>query len=300
MLGALGTVAFALSSSPLALALTAFVGMLNGMGRDRGAALVLEQAACCPRRRPMPAARSAIARYNAAVRTSAMRSARCWRRLPSLLAALGDATGRGGYRVALFLCAALLPRPGAALPALCARRHRDGRAARARPLSPRSRGLLIRLSALFGIDSLAGGFLDHHACSPTSSSRASPSPAVAIGLPVLRRAPAQRLLALGAAWLATRIGLVNTMVFTHIPSSLLLVTVAFAPSFGVAAVLFLLREGLVEMDVPTRQSYVLAVVRPEERTYRLGRHAPRAPGGWAVAPGFAGWLMQAGSLAGRS
>ena len=55
---------------------------------------------------------------------------------------------------------------------------------------------------------------------------------------------------LGAAWLATRIGLVNTMVFTHIPSSLLLVTVAFAPSFPVAALLFLLREGLVEMDVP--------------------------------------------------
>jgi hypothetical protein len=50
------------------------------------------------------------------------------------------------------------------------------------------------------------------------------------------------------------------MVFTHIPSSLLLVTVAIAPSFPIAAVLFVLREGLVEMDVPTRQSYVFAVV----------------------------------------
>jgi predicted MFS family arabinose efflux permease len=65
--------------------------------------------------------------------------------------------------------------------------------------------------------------------------------------------------------LARRIGLVNTMVFTHAPSSLLLVTVAFAPSFAVAAGLFLAREGLVEMDVPTRQSYVMALVRPEER-----------------------------------
>ena len=83
---------------------------------------------------------------------------------------------------------------------------------------------------------------------------------------------------LGAAWLARRIGLVNTMVFTHIPSSLLLVTVAFAPSFPVAAVLFLLREGLVEMDVPTRQSYVLAVVEPEERTVVVRHHEPRAPG----------------------
>ena len=84
----------------------------------------------------------------------------------------------------------------------------------------------------------------------------------------------------------------NTMVFTHIPSSLLLVTVAFAPNFWVAAVLFLLREGLVEMDVPTRQSYVMAVVRPEERTFASGvTHLVRL-GGWAVAPSFAGFLMQ--------
>jgi MFS family permease len=97
---------------------------------------------------------------------------------------------------------------------------------------------------------------------------------------------------LGAAWLAKRIGLVNTMVFTHIPSSLLLVTVAFAPNFWVAAVLFLLREGLVEMDVPTRQSYVMAMVRPEERTFASGvTHLVRL-GGWAVAPSFAGFLMQ--------
>jgi MFS family permease len=99
-----------------------------------------------------------------------------------------------------------------------------------------------------------------------------------------------------AAWLARRIGLVNTMVFTHIPSSLLLVTVAFAPSFGVAAVLFLLREGLVEMDVPTRQSYVMAVVPPEDRTVASGvTHIVRTAG-WAVAPSIAGVFMQRLSL----
>jgi predicted MFS family arabinose efflux permease len=97
---------------------------------------------------------------------------------------------------------------------------------------------------------------------------------------------------LGAAWLAARIGLVNTMVFTHIPSSLLLMTVPFAPSFPVAAVLFLLREGLVEMDVPTRQSYVMAVVRPDERTFASGvTHLVRLVG-WAAAPAFAGLLMR--------
>jgi MFS family permease len=96
---------------------------------------------------------------------------------------------------------------------------------------------------------------------------------------------------LGAAWLARRIGLVNTMVFTHIPSSLLLVTVAFAPSFPVAAALFLVREGLVEMDVPTRQSYVLAVVEPAERTVVSGITTLVRLAAWAVAPAFAGLLM---------
>jgi hypothetical protein len=74
----------------------------------------------------------------------------------------------------------------------------------------------------------------------------------------------------GAAWLARRIGQVNTMVWTHVPSSALLVAVAFTPTFWVAVVIYLLRESLVEMDVPTRQSYVMAVVRPEERTAASG------------------------------
>jgi predicted MFS family arabinose efflux permease len=86
------------------------------------------------------------------------------------------------------------------------------------------------------------------------------------------------------------------MVFTHIPSSLLLVTVAWAPSFAVASVLFLLREGLVEMDVPTRQSYVMAIFRPEERTFASGvTHLVRM-GAWSVAPSFAGLMMQGMSM----
>ena len=74
-------------------------------------------------------------------------------------------------------------------------------------------------------------------------------------------------------------------------------TVPFAPSFAVAATLFLLRESLVEMDVPTRQSYVMAMVQPEERTLASGvTHLVRM-GGWAVAPFFAGFLMQGLALA---
>ena len=97
---------------------------------------------------------------------------------------------------------------------------------------------------------------------------------------------------LGAAWLARRIGLVNTMVFTHLPSSLFLVAAAFAPSLKVAVVLFLCREALVEMDVPTRQSYVAAVVLPNERTFASGITNLARNIFWAVGSSVAGFLMQ--------
>ena len=96
---------------------------------------------------------------------------------------------------------------------------------------------------------------------------------------------------LAAAWLAKRIGLVNTMVFTHIPSSFLLITVAFVPDFPLAAALFLLREGLVEMDVPTRQSYVMAVVAAHERTAAAGVTALVRMGGWSAGAFLTAPLM---------
>ncbi len=97
---------------------------------------------------------------------------------------------------------------------------------------------------------------------------------------------------LGAAWLARRIGLVNTMVFTHLPSSLFLMAVPFAPSLKWAVLLFLCREALVEMDVPTRQSYVAALVKPSERTFASGVTNLARNLFWAVGSGVAGLLMQ--------
>jgi predicted MFS family arabinose efflux permease len=87
------------------------------------------------------------------------------------------------------------------------------------------------------------------------------------------------------------------MVFTHIPASLLLLVIPFAPTFSVAAALFLVRELLVEMDVPTRSSYVMAVVRPEERAFASGVTQLVRMCGWAAGPFLAGLLMQGGSLA---
>ena len=162
-------------------------------------------------------------------------------------------------------------------------------------VSSKTRTILTKISALFAVDALAGGFLTTAMLSYFFFERFGATEAVIGGLffgARLMNAASH----LGAAWLAKRIGLVNTMVFTHIPSSLLLVTVAFAPSFEVAALLFLLREGLVEMDVPTRQSYVLAVVEPEARTFASGVTNLVRLSAWAVAPALAGAMMTGGSL----
>jgi hypothetical protein len=162
-------------------------------------------------------------------------------------------------------------------------------------ISPASRKIVTRVSSLFALDGLGGGFLTSALLSYFFYVRFGVREE-GIGLLFFGARILNAISHLGAAWLSRRIGLVNTMVFTHIPSSLLLVTVPFAPSFGIAAVLFRIREGLVEMDVPTRQSYVMAVVRPEERTAASGvTHLVRL-GAWAVAPAFAGLFMRGGSL----
>src|SRR5262249_21539899 len=94
-----------------------------------------------------------------------------------------------------------------------------------------------------------------------------------------------------AAWLAARIGLINTMVFTHIPSSGFLVLAAFSPNVWVALALLLIRSALSQMDVPTRTSYVMAVVTPAERTAAASVTAVPRSLASAISPTFAGMLL---------
>ena len=291
LLGAAGGLGAALVDSPLAMAAAAFVGILNGMGRDRGAALVLEQA-ILPATVDDAGRTGAFARYNLLTDIGHALGA-LLAAAPTLLAALGvDETQ--AFRGMFLLYAGLLA-AGAPLALALSPAAETGAGPR-QSVSPESRKIVLKISALFAIDSIAGGFLGSALLSYFFFERFAVS-AAWIGSLFFAARVLNALSHLGAAWLAARIGLVNTMVFTHIPSSVLLASVAFAPNFGVAALLFLLREGLVEMDVPTRQSYVMAVVAPEERTWASGvTHLVRL-GGWAVAPAFAGWLMQAAALA---
>lgn len=291
-LSVVGTAAFALTSHPVVFAVAAFVGMLNGMGRDRGAALVLEQAA-------LPSTTGDADRTRViAVYTMLQDLGHAFGALlagtPALLARGASADGAIPQRATLLGCAAL----GVVVSALYLRLGHvieQGAASPGRAPSRRSRAILLRLSALFAIDGLGGGFITTAMLSYFFFERFGVNEGV-VGALFFGARLMNAVSHVGAAWLAKRVGLVNTMVFTHIPSSLLLVTVAFAPSFAVAAALFLLREGLVEMDVPTRQSYVLAVVAPEERTLASGVTNLVRVGAWAVAPLLAGLTTSPRSL----
>jgi len=295
LLMAAGGAVVALANGFWTIAIAAFIGMVNGMGRDRGAGLVIEQAVL-PATVPDQRRTRAFALYNV-FQDAGHAFGALLASAPSLLARAGIAEARGlTATMLLYAVLALAPLPfvWGLSAAVEARAGGPGAAPRVR-LSPETRRILTRISALFGIDSLAGGFLTTALLAYFFHHRFGAGPG-AIGALFFGARVANALSHLAAAWLAPRIGLVNTMVFTHIPSSLLLVTVAFAPNFPVAAALFLLREGLVEMDVPTRQSYVMAVVRPEERTVASGiTHLVRL-GAWAVAPAFAGLFMSGTAL----
>jgi MFS family permease len=292
LLGAAGGLAAAAASSTLIVGLAAFVGMINGQGRDRGPALVLEQA-MLPATTDDAGRTRAFAWYNL-LQDIGHALGSLLAGLPALLRQAGGVGELASFQwsvaayAALFLGAVVLY----ARLSLAVEAPASGQPM---PLSPASRRVLWRISSLFALDSVAGGFIGSALLSYFFFERFGAGELVIAGLFFAARL-ANAISHLAAAWLAVRIGLVNTMVFTHIPSSLLLVTVAVAPNFWVAAALFLLREGLVEMDVPTRQSYVMAVVRPEERTFASGvTHLVRL-GGWAVAPAFAGLLMQGVAL----
>jgi MFS family permease len=157
------------------------------------------------------------------------------------------------------------------------------------PLGP-SRGVVYKLAALFSLDAFAGGFVVQSLMALWLFERFELSIAAtslfffwagvlsAFSYPI-------------AAWLAGRIGLVNTMVFTHIPSSICLILAAFASNLTLALGLLLVRSALSQMDVPTRTSYVMAVVTPAERTAAASVTAVPRSLASSISPVFAGVLL---------
>ncbi|MGH2417711.1 MAG: MFS transporter [Candidatus Limnocylindria bacterium] len=146
----------------------------------------------------------------------------------------------------------------------------------------RSRSTVRRLAALFALDAFAGGFIVQTFI-VFWFGRQFGTEADAMGLVFFGVGLLQAGSSVVAGWLGARIGLLNTMVFTHLPSNVLLALVPFAPTFALAVILLLARSALSQMDVPARQAYVAALVDPAEQTAAAGytnaaRHLVRPVG----------------------
>jgi MFS family permease len=163
------------------------------------------------------------------------------------------------------------------------------------PALGRSRRMVLRLAALFSVDSLAGGLTVQGLTALYFHLRfgvpLAPLAALYFGANIL-----SALSLLAAAPLARRIGLLNTMVFTHLPSNVLLMLVPLMPTFPMAAAMLLLRQTLSQMDVPTRQAYTMALVAPAERTAAASVTSLARSAGAAVSPILAGLLLTASLL----
>jgi MFS family permease len=275
-----------------AMVVVAFIGMLNGMGSDRSPAFALEQATI-PGLVPDSKRTWALAWYSVVLDASGAVGALA-AGIPIVAQRwwgmdLGHSyrflfIGYAGVSVLTALLYLLLSPEVEVRKAGIPLQPRSA-------ISPETKSTVRRLSALFSIDAFGGGFLTDALVSYWFFRR--------FGIAESRLAVLfftvhvlNALSHLGAAWLAKRIGLIKTMVFTHLPSSVFLIAAAFMPSPRWAILLFLLRESLVEMDVPTRQSYVAAVVKPEERTFAAGVTNLVRNGAWAAASAVAGVFMQ--------
>ena len=159
-----------------------------------------------------------------------------------------------------------------------------------RSLSPGSRRVVFRLAALFSLDSFGGGFATQAIFALWVNRRFDVS-IETLGIVFFVAGIVSAMSSLLSVRIAARIGLVRTMVYTHVPASVLLVMVALSPNFAVAMALFVARSLLSQMDVPVRTSYVMAVVAPDERTAAASiTNVPRSLAS-ALPPLAAGWML---------
>jgi len=266
------------------IGLVAFVGTINPQTGDSGVLVPLEHAMLA-KGVPDEERTRAFARYSliGALATAAGALAAA---LPDVLVAAG--TSKIAAFQAMFYLYAALGLVGSALYQRLphAQAQQTGSST---PLGP-SRWVVYKLAALFSLDSFAGGFIVQSLMAlwlferfDLSLSAASlfffwSSVFTAFSYPV-------------AAWLSRRIGLINTMVFTHIPSSIILILAAFSTNLYLVLSLLLIRSALSQMDVPARSSYVMAVVTPAERTAAASVTAVPRSLASSISPAFAGLML---------
>jgi len=287
----LSGLAFATAESYPVLLLVAFAGTINPSGGSVSVFVPLEHAVLT--REVSDADRTRIfARYSL---VGALAGA-----VGALAAATPDfAQGWGLSQLAALkamfgLYAAVGVAGGLAYARIPVHRPEGGRLPPA-PLGP-SRSIVYKLAVLFSVDAFAGGFVVQSLLALWLFERFDLSLAEA-GVFFFWSGVFSAFSFPVAAWLARHIGLVNTMVFTHIPSSLCLIAAAFAPNLLTALVLLLVRAALSQMDVPTRSSYVMAVVTAPERAAAASFTAVPRSLAAAASPVLAGALFAASSRA---
>jgi len=251
-------VAYALSDSVVVLVLVALTGTLSTDANESGPLTSLEQAMLGGA--PPEVRARVFGRYNA---------------IAYLAGAVGALAGGGPALIRERIpnlptdqrWLLVLTLAGAAGVALTRRLSPaiDRRAGRVTAPLHRSRKEVSRLAALFGLDAFAGGFVVSTFLVFWFGRRFGAS-AELMGLALFCSGLLQALSSIASGWLATRIGLLPTMVFTHLPSNVLLILIPVMPTLGSAIAMLLLRSTLSQMDVPARQAYVTALVDPEERT----------------------------------
>lgn len=293
ILMALGGIGLAWSAEAAAIYAAAFLGMLNGMGRDRGAGLTLDQTM-------LPALvshqkRTWLFSWYSLVSDAGNAAGALCAVLPFFLRQFFHRNNLESYQWAWLFYSFLCLCAGLASLCLSPGIEPSKGVNQTRGLSRGSRNKVFRFAALSGLDSFGGGFLSTALIGYWFFQRFGLNEAVLAPLFFAARC-ANGLSHLGAAFLAKRIGLVKTMVFTHLPSSLLLMTVPIAPNFIAAAGLFLLREAFVEMDLPTRQSYLMAIVPAHDRTAAAALTNGVRVSAWTLGSLLAGPFMAVAGL----
>jgi MFS family permease len=294
---------FATSGSIILLTLAAVIGTISPSGNEVGPCQSIEQAAL-PQTAPNEYRTSVFAWYNLAGYVATAAGALIGGTAAQAMQMAGWSP-LDSYRAIVVVYGLL----GLVLAVLFAQLSLDVEAAHrtgSSPSSPsasrggrlglhRSRGIVMRLAGLFVVDSFAGGLVVQSLIAYWFHLRFGVEPGV-LGVIFFGANLFAGFSALAAARVAGRIGLVNTMVFTHLPSNVFLILVPLMPTLPLAIAMLLARFSISQMDVPTRQSYITAVVDPDERSAALGVTTIARTAASSLAPAITGVLLSASLL----
>jgi len=284
---------FLLTENYFALILAAFIGTINVTGSETGAFLSLEQAILPQTVKNIKKTNNVFALYNM-IGTFAMAGGVLLASLPQIIQENFGYSTIDSFKP-LFLIYLLA---GIAVVIVYfffskeieVKKSLDSKTFSTN-LSPKSKQIILKLSSLFALDSFAGGFVIQSIVAFWFFTKFG----VDLTTLSLIFSIAGVLTAISfffAAKIADRIGLIYTMVFTHIPSNVLLILIAFAPTFHLALGLYLARMSLSQMDVPTRQAYIVAVVEENERTAAAGITNTSRNIAQSISPSITGAIIQ--------